>query len=109
MRLAVAEPSADRRADTGRDVRVERVHVEADVDEAVVVARDVLERLAEDALDPQTIDMAHRPDAQAVLADELALARIERAGADDRDARAVGGRHRPGLPLELGTGEAERP
>ena len=60
------------------------------------------------ALHPELVDRAHRPDAQAVLPDELALALVELTRADERDARPVDRRRRPGVALEPGAGQTER-
>ena len=92
MRLAVGEPAADGRPDTRRDLRVERVEVERDVDEAR--ARDAVERLLQRALDADPVDLAHREHADARLAQEVLLGGVERADADERDARRVDGRQR---------------
>ena len=88
MRLAVGQPAAHRRADAGRDVRVDHVHVERDVDERRAPAMWV-ERLADRPLDPDPVDVAHRVDARC----------SSRAAARARPCPATGrrrARHGPG-------------
>ena len=101
VRLAVGEPAGHGRADTGRDLGVERVEVERDVDEAR--ARDAVERLPHRVLDPDPVDVAHREDADVGLAQERALGRVERADPDEGDARRVdGGQREPVVGEPLG-------
>ncbi len=112
VRLAIREPAAHGRADARRDVRVEHVHVEADVDEAG--ARDVRERLANGTLDSEPVDVAHREDARVELRQELPLAVVERADADQRHAaRATAGSDQPSLgnraPAEPERGREHHP
>ena len=99
VRLAVGEPAAHRRADARREHRVDGVEVEADVQERR--AGEERERLAQDALDAEPVDLAHREDAHVELADQLALARVERADADERGARRPtgSGRRRSRTPV----------
>ena len=47
------------------------------------------QRVANDLLEPAPVDLAHRGDGEAELADELLLAGVERADADERDALGV--------------------
>ncbi len=54
VRLAVGEPAAHRRADARRDLGVEDVEIERDVDEPG--ARDAVERLPHRPLDPDPVD-----------------------------------------------------
>src|SRR5919204_3402974 len=58
VRLAKREPAAYGRPDAGRDVGIENVHVEADMDEAWTL--DPLERAVDRRLDPVPVDLAHR-------------------------------------------------
>ena len=67
----------------------------------------MLEGLADRALHPELVDRAHRPDAQAVLTDELALAPVELARADKREARALDRGRWPGVTLECAAAEPE--
>src|SRR5204862_6988693 len=60
MRLAVREAAADQRTDARSDVRLERIHVEADVHEAG--ACDPCKRPTDDALDAAPVAVAHRVD-----------------------------------------------
>ena len=90
--LAVGEAASDGRPDARRDLGVERVEVERDVDEAR--ARYAVERLPHRALDPDPVDVAHREDADARLVQERALGGVERADADEDDPRRVDGRQR---------------
>jgi len=85
VRLAVGEAAADGRADTGREHRVDRIEVEADMQERRPGEEG--ERVAQDALDAEPVDLAHRVDAHVELLDQLALARVERADADERCPR----------------------
>src|SRR5918911_811318 len=85
---------------------IDRVHVEADVNEAR--PGDVLERLAHRPLDAEAVDVAHREDLGVEAAEELALARVERPYADERDALRVDRRERPAVPREAVPGQAER-
>ena len=50
---------------------------------------DPVERLAHRVLDPDPVDVAHREDADVRLAQERSLGGVERADADERDARGV--------------------
>ncbi len=88
MGLAVGEAAANRGADAGREHRVDGVEVEADVQERCV--RQELERLGEHALDTVPVDLAHREDAHVEVPDQVALARVERADADERSAGTDG-------------------
>ena len=106
VRLAVGEAAADRSSDAGRDLRVERVHVERDVHEAG--AGDLRQRLADRPLDPDPVDVAHRVRADAELANPLALALVERPQADERDAARVDRRQRPHVAREAAVRETER-
>ena len=81
--LAVGETTANRRAHAGRDLGVENVHVERDVDESRT--RDPVERLAHRPLDPDAVDLAHREDANAGLAQQPPLAVVGVPRPDERD------------------------
>src|SRR2546426_10357359 len=83
MSLAVREPTPDRGADTRGDVRIERVHVQADMDEAG--ASDMRKRLAHCPLHPEPVDVAHREHLRVELAEQRALALVQRADADEGD------------------------
>src|SRR4051812_36411502 len=98
MRLAIRKPAADGSADAGCDIRVEDVHVEADVHEAGT--GHVGERFAHGALDSEPVEVAHREDACVELFEELALPLVERADADERDAARFKSRQRPAVALE---------
>ena len=101
--LAVGEAAAHGGADAGGDLRVDRVEVDADVQERRPVQE--RQRLAKRALDAVPVDLAHREDPEVEVADQLALAVVERADADER--RPLDGRRRPGGALELRAGDAE--
>src|SRR5215218_5969715 len=101
--LTVRQSTLDRRTDPRRDLRIERIHVEADVDEAR--SGEVIERLTDGALDTNSIEVAHREDARVQRPKQLALTPIEGADADERDP--LDGRQVPRLPLELAAGEPE--
>ena len=105
MRLAVGEPTAHRSPDARRDLGVEHVEVEADVDEAG--PRDPRQRLAHGALDADPVELTHREHGGAQLAQQVLLALVELPHADERDAGGIDRRERPRVALEAGTGEAE--
>ena len=98
MRLAVREAAADGRADAGRVLRIDDVHVEADVNE--VGAGRVRERLTHAGLDAHTVDLAHREDLRIESLQELALTLVERANADEGESARLDSRKRPALMLE---------
>ena len=87
MRFAITEPTAHRRADPGRDLGVDGIHVEADVHEART--RDVRERFAHGALDAESIDVTHREHLGVELLEQFALPLVERADADQRNPRPI--------------------
>ena len=93
MRLAIGQPAADGGADAGGDVGIDDVEIEAHVDEAG--AGDVCERLPHRLLDPEPVEVAHREDERAQLAEQHALRLVERANPDERDASRIDGRQRP--------------
>ena len=101
--LAVREASAHGRPYAGRDVRIQRVHVEADVHERR--GGDGTERPAHHALEPEPVDVAHRRHVGVQAAEHVPLAVVERADADERHPRH--GRKRPRRALELPAGETE--
>jgi hypothetical protein len=106
VRLAVGQATGHGRPDAGRDLRVEHVRVERDVDEAG--PGHVIERLVHCPLDTDAIDLAHREYANAGMsAQQLAFGRIERACADDGDAALVDHGKRPGVAREPVAREAE--
>ena len=76
----------------------QRSEVEAHVEEGR--AREEGERLPQHAFSAQPIEVAHREHAHVEVADQLALAVVERADADQRGAHDRG--RRPGLRLEGG-------
>src|SRR4026209_2336126 len=63
VRLPIAQSPANRRADPGRDFRIECIHVEGDVHEPWT--RHMVDGLPHRTLDPDAIDLAHREDADA--------------------------------------------
>ena len=67
-----------------------------------------VERLADRPLDPDPVDVAHRVRLDPELADPLALARVERAHADERDARRSTAGSVQRVALEPAVGEPER-
>ena len=106
VRLAIRETAAHRRADARRDLRVERVEVERDVDE--VRAGNAVERLPHRALDADPVDLAHREDADARVAQEPALAVVELPHAEERNSLRIDGGKRPRVAREGVAAEAER-
>jgi hypothetical protein len=105
VRLAVRQPPANRGADARRHLRVQHVHVEAEVDEAI--ARDVLQRLAHRRLDTHPVNVAHREDKRLELREQVPLAGVERSDAHQRDALRLDSGECVGLALELSPGEGE--
>jgi len=75
MRLAVRETAPHRCADAGRDVGIERVHVQAHVDEPG--ASDVPERLPDHSLEAEPVDVAHRVDRDVELREQAGLRGVE--------------------------------
>src|SRR5262249_1132244 len=96
MRLAVGEPARNGSADTGRDHRVDDVEIEADVDERR--SGEERERVAHRPLEAASVDVAHRVDADVELTDQLTLAVVERADADE--CGALDRRRRPCIVQE---------
>ena len=96
--LAVGEAATHGRAHTGRDIRIENVHVERDMDEAG--PRDPVERLAHCAFDPDPVDLAHREHAHAGVAQQPPLAVVEETCPDERDSLGIHRRERPDVALE---------
>src|SRR3954447_19327578 len=68
----------------------------------------MLERLAHAGLDPEAVDLAHRPDLRVELLEQLALSLVERAHADERDPARLDRRQRPAGTLEPRASETER-
>ena len=83
MRLPIGKAATNRRADAGRDVGVDEVEVDGHMDERR--ARNPLECLAEHGLHAAAVDVRDRVDREAAFLDEVALAWIEAAHADDGD------------------------
>src|SRR5436189_52237 len=75
-------------------------------------SRAAVERLPHHVLDPDPVDVAHREDTDVVLAQEGTLGAVERANADEGEARRVDGRQAEALvgePLRrLAEGGGER-
>ena len=85
VRLAIREAAAYRRADARRVLGIDDVHVEAHVHEARPGG--VGERLPHAGLDPDAVDLAHREHLRVEPAEQLALARVERADTDESEMR----------------------
>ena len=66
------------------------------------------ERLAHARLDPDPVDLAHREDLRVELLQQLALALVERAHADERELPGLDRRQLPVVVGERVAGEAER-
>ena len=92
LRLPVGRPAGDRRAHPRRDVRVEKVHVEAHVQVRVRIQRGQrqLHRVAHAHL----IDVAHVEHLQPHLVHEALLARVDTADADLADHLRLDRGHR---------------
>ncbi len=86
--FAVGEPSANGRADARRDLGVQHVHVEGDMDEPTT--RDPVERLAYRAFYADAVDLAHREDPHSGVAQEPCVRR--RREAASRRARPASDR-----------------
>ena len=106
VRLAVGQPAAHGRPHTRRDLGVENVHIERDVDEAL--SGDVVERLAHRPLDADPVDLAHREHPHSGLAQELPLAGVRLPQPEQRDASRIQRRQRPGVARERVAGDAQR-
>ena len=71
-------------------------------------ACDLRQRLTNDPLEPETVDVAHGVDGDAGLRDQLRLRGVERADTDERDAIRCNRGKPPSLALELRPREPER-
>ena len=89
VRLAIVEPPLDRRAHAGRDGRVADVEIERHVDARGPVAHGP-QRLGRDCRDAEPIDVLHREDVHAGIADELLFAIVEIAHADQAPCAVEG-------------------
>jgi hypothetical protein len=87
-------------------VGIDRVHVERDVEEGG--AGRVRERLAHARLDADPVDLAHREDLRVELAEQLPLAVVERADADERELPRLHRRQLPAVAPERLPAEPER-
>ena len=106
VRLAVGEPAAHRRPDARCHVGIDRVHVEAHVNEAR--AGHVGERLANRMLDSETIHVAHREHLRVELAQQLPLAVVQRTDSHKGDPTRFERGQAPAIATEAIAGEAER-
>ena len=61
------------------------------------------------ALEPEPVDLAHREHLRLELADQLPLAGVEGADADERDAARLDRRERPGVAREARRRRARAP
>ena len=75
MRLAIGQPAAHRRPHSGRDIGIDRIHIEAHVNEAG--SGDVGERLADRALHAEAIEIAHREHLHVLVSQQLALTVVQ--------------------------------
>ena len=98
MGLAIGEPAAHGCPHSGSHVGVDHIHVERDVHERGV--GHALERLTDNRLDPVAVEIGHGVDRDAEPADELALAVVEGAHADEEHVLRLHRRKRPGLASE---------
>ena len=105
VRFAVGEPSANRRADTRRDLGIEHVHVEGDMHEPTTC--DPVERLADRAFDADAVDLAHREDPYAGVAKQSPLPVVEEPRPDEGYPLRIDCGQRPDLALESRSCEAE--
>ena len=69
---------------------------------------DPVERLAHRPLDSDAVDLAHREDPHARLAEQLPLAVVELSEPEQRDAPRIDRGERPGVARERLAGEPER-
>src|SRR5579864_6259024 len=106
MRLAIREAAAHRRPDAGSGLRVDRVEIEADVEEGR--AGSVRDRFAHAALDADAVDVGHREDLRVDLLQQLPLALIERTYAEERQSARLDRRERPAFARERVAAEPER-
>ena len=104
MSLPEREATADGRSGRGRNSRIQRVNIEAQVDGELAPRVDMVERHLDDAPDAVLVDLVHRERLDAVLAQDALLARVDVAQADVHDALG----RQDGLdPAELWDGLAE--
>ena len=101
MSLSERQAATHGRARAGRDARVERVDVEAQVDRAVAPQVDVIERHLDDVPDAELVDLVHAERPDAVLLEDRLLAAVDVAQPDVHDPR---GREDGLDPVVLGDG-----
>ena len=90
VRLAVGEAAAHRRADAGREHRVDRVEVEADVHERRAREERRARRASTRSMPSRSISLIVKT-RDVELREQLALARVERADADERTRASTDG------------------
>mmetsp|Transcript_32941 Transcript_32941/g.69309 ORF Transcript_32941/g.69309 Transcript_32941/m.69309 type:complete len:401 (-) Transcript_32941:435-1637(-) len=100
--LTVSQPAARAGARSGREVRIDRVNVERQVQRPVVVRVDRLERLLNHLCDTVLVDVSHREDMHVRIVQHLRLARVHVTEADVGEAvLAEAARLEPAKALEL--------
>jgi hypothetical protein len=72
------------------------------------VAGDSLQRLEQDGLEAEPVDVAHREDEKVEHCEQPTLRIVDRPRPDESNAARIQGRQRIGLAVELATGQAER-
>src|SRR6202047_822592 len=95
MRLAIGRAARHGRADARRDLRVEKIDVEADMQDAVA-RLDPFDDPPDQDADTELIDRAHVRHCDAAIADQILLKRIDRADSEqieligtDREPRPI--------------------
>src|SRR4030081_3740755 len=87
MRLAIGSAARHRRADPRRYGRIQKIDVEADMQNAVARTYPFDDPADQDA-DTMLVDRAHVCDGDAAIADELSFRRIDRA--DSKQIELIG-------------------
>jgi hypothetical protein len=96
--LAVGDPAAHWRTDARGLLGVDDVHVERDVQERAAGGQP--DRLLDDRADPAAVDVVHREDVHAQVAQAQLLALVHAADADEDRAGVGQHRQRPGVARE---------
>src|SRR5687768_2765014 len=98
MRFAVRQPAAYGSTHSRRDVRIEEVEIDRDVDEPR--ARDSLQRLAQHRFDAPSIHIRDRVDGNPGLFDGGSLSWIEATNPDQGGVLGADGGQQPVVALE---------
>ncbi len=88
MRFAIGGAARHRRSDARRDIGIEKIDVEADMQQAVGFT-DGIEHPAHDGGHALLVERTHVEDVDAMLANFLALARVDGTDANLEDLRRI--------------------